>query len=728
MPCACVPGCFKVTKHFMPSPAFGRCLIGAWILVTTGCARVPTSTSEPETGFGHWMKDAQGLPAYELDVRGLAGAPTAPFAHLISAGRAGALVDRWGNIRLITTEGGTTTITPVTTRTRGGLFALLETKDDVVSLAYSELPLRGPIRYGTGYVTYEGGAHIEGQRVSIAQEVVAAPQDVTALAGSFTLTNHGREAVNATLVVQTDVFVRPGVAYADFVKSLHGLAAAGQARFTKVAPAIGDVYLQGPQTFAGSTRDHSLRLSAPVNLAPLQSITVRVSVGYGDDAWAQSSLKMPLSEMKRAWHAQLHRVRGLWAPSPWMTDEAVWSFGQMLSFRNHDSSLNAPYYQLGGYSMFRNPDNPEYLGFPVREAPENALAMAPFAPAAAADALRWMARGQLKSGDVPKTTNLRADRDLAHMHFESDGEIWFLLASAEQAAHFPGLFDETLSFWDGTSASYFEHLVRAFAWLRHKVGVGAHGLVLMKDGDWNDYLSRVGRQGRGESFMNTAMAVRACEGFANIARARGAQAVANEAVAFAEQLRVAAANAWHKDWFLMGFDDEGAPLGADRLYLNSQVWAALAKIGTPAQREQALREMLKMNASPIGLTLLSRPYASPPPPRFSFAVLPAGEGENGGIWPQTVYWAVWALAEEGLWNEALDVWQRMSLRNHNARFPKVPFGIFNGPDCYSSAMAGPAEGWTQVQVFDRMVPAPMNPIVGWQAFALDILGRTRPRK
>ncbi|MDX2024660.1 MAG: hypothetical protein SF187_30740 [Deltaproteobacteria bacterium] len=702
------------------------CLMGVSVLVTA-CAPAPAHKTSPQEGFGHWLKDPQGLPAYELEPRALATAPYAPFAHLISAGRAGALADRWGNIRLITTEGGTTTITPVTTRTRGGLFALLETANDVVSLAYSELPLRGPIRYGTGYATYEGGAVIEGQRVALTQEVVAVPQDVTALAGSFSLTNQGAKSVHATFVVQSDVFVRPGVAYADFVKTLHPESSGGRARFTKVTPALGNVYLRGPLSMAGSTRDHSLRLSVPIDLAPGQSFTVPVSVGYGDEAWAEVSIKVPLPQMKGLWLSPLQRVQALWAPSAWMIDEAVWSFGQMLSFRNRDASTNAPYYQLGGYSMFRNPDNPEYLSFPVREAPENALAMAPFAPAAAADALRWIARGQLQSGDIPKTTNLRAERDLAHMHFESDGEIWFLLASAEQAAHFPHLFNEDLPFWDGTSAPYFDHLARAFTWLRHNIGVGTHGLVLMKDGDWNDYLSRVGRQGRGESFMNTAMAVRACEGFAVLARKRGAAALADEASAFATQLRAAAAHAWNNQWFLMGYDDEGAPLGDDRLYLNSQVWAALGKIGTPAQRQQALRAMLKLNASTIGLTLLSRPYASPPPPHFSFAVLPAGEGENGGIWPQTVYWAVWALAQEGLWNEAVDVWQRMSLRNHSARFPQVPFGIFNGPDCYSSAMAGPAEGWTQVQVFDRMVPAPMNPIVGWQAFALEILGRTRPR-
>jgi len=81
-------------------------------------------------------------------------------------------------------------------------------------------------------------------------------------------------------------------------------------------------------------------------------------------------------------------------------------------------------------------------------------------------------------------------------------------------------------------------------------------------------------------------------------------------------------------------------------------------------------------------------------------------------------WLAWALAEEGLADEALKVWQSGTLREHARNFPRVPFGIFNGPDCYSSHWAGPREGWTQAQLIDRARFAPMNPAVAWQAFSL----------
>ena len=118
------------------------------------------------------------------------------------------------------------------------------------------------------------------------------------------------------------------------------------------------------------------------------------------------------------------------------------------------------------------------------------------------------------------------------------------------------------------------------------------------------------------------------------------------------------------------------------------------------------------------LTLINAPYSSPTPENISWAPIPAGEGENAGIWPQNVGWMIWALAEEGLTDLALEEWKKSTLHRHTEQFPEVPFGIINGPDCYSSLHAGRREGWTQIAVFDRMIPIPMLPMVAWQSFGL----------
>jgi hypothetical protein len=156
----------------------------------------------------------------------------------------------------------------------------------------------------------------------------------------------------------------------------------------------------------------------------------------------------------------------------------------------------------------------------------------------------------------------------------------------------------------------------------------------------------------------------------------------------------------------------------DRVFLNAQSWAALGGCGTPEQRKTALLAAVEKCHTPIGLTLMNKPYSGRPPERISVSPVPPGEGENAGIWPQTVYWMVWALAEAGLIDQALDEWVCMTLRNHARLHPDVPFGIFGGPDSYSSHHAGEREGWSQIILVDRAASAPMNPMIAWQAFAM----------
>jgi cellobiose phosphorylase len=221
--------------------------------------------------------------------------------------------------------------------------------------------------------------------------------------------------------------------------------------------------------------------------------------------------------------------------------------------------------------------------------------------------------------------------------------------------------------------------------------------------------------------MNSGMACRAFSALAVLARARGEENFAVELERYVAEMREAVARAFDGTWFVGGYDDSGNPIGSlkeDRLFLNAQTWAVLGNCGTREQQRSALRKAVEKCHTSIGLMLMSRPYSSPAPEHISWCAIPAGDGENAGIWPQTIYWAVWALAEQGMLEEALEEWSCGTLRNHARMFPDVPFGIFNGPDCFSSVWAGRREGFTQIQLLDRARFAPMSPMVAWQGFAL----------
>jgi hypothetical protein len=673
--------------------------------------------------YGKWAKDDAGLPCFDADLE-RNPAPYVPFTHLLSTGTAGALVDQWGNVKLITTEAGTVSFTPSSFRTRSGLYPMLELDGQLYGLVYSELNRNKSFRYGTGYAAYRGELETTAVHLAVEQEVFTPPDKDRAVLARITFRNLGHGALTASFSVRSDVFARPGPNYPEYVAGLRPAQGDGFALFGNAHAALGDVFLIADRQWTGSSRAHNLALSRRLTLAPGESVTVPVMLGYGketDVAGRQSKLaRITPAESRRMWAQRLSRFSAP-CPEQWMRDECIWTLGQLFAFENYDGVLDEHYIHLGGYGFFPDPDHPmPGQSYGVRETAEDVLVMAYFDPELARSSLRWLAKMQLSNGDIPKAYAYTSEKgDPAAQEKESDTEIWFLMALCEYAAS-----TGDTAFLD---AGMWEHARLSFEWITKGIGVGRHGLILIRDGDWNDYFSTVGARGEGESVMNSGMAARAFDGLARLARKRGDTAFAVEVEGWRDSLRAAVGKAFDREWFVGCYTDDGLPMCGygDRLYLNSQSWAVLGKCGTPEQRRKALRSAVDQCGSRIGLMLMSRPYSSPAPPEISVCPISAGEGENCGVWPQTIYWTVWAMAEEGMVDLALQEWKKGSLRNHATTFPDVPYGIFNGPDCYSSRFAGPFEGWTQYQLFNRLTPSPMNPIVAWQAFAMQKIAEAK---
>lgn len=663
--------------------------------------------------YGCWSKDEAGLPCFDGHFSG-AVAVERPFTHGFSSGRLQVLANRQGLVRLFTTEGGYTDLCANTFRARSGLYLEFETGADRFPLIHDGLAEQHCVRYGIGYARYTGvWRDSHGHALTIEQEFYTPPDNQPRLAASFRLKNSGTTRLLGRLRLRSDVVPagEPG-------PSPRVIACApGVVSWKNFHAGLGDFHLSGDAMFdSGMAEGISLLLSSPLDLAPGATRLVTAQAGYGSDL--PPTPPSP-QNARSAWAGRLGDLE-FRDREAWMRDEAVWCAGQLYSYLAWDKSVGEHYLNLGGYG---------WVGFGAREVPETALAIAGHDPELAFGCLRWSAKIQYANGDIPHCHAFRrpaAGETLSTGHNESDNEIWFILACAE-VVHLTGnteFLDEELPFWDGEIATVWEHLRRAVHWIFTGVGLGSHGLVRIADGDWNDYLSLVGARGFGESMMNTGMACRALDRLIPLARDRD-PTFASECEERLAALRAAAAAGFDQHWFVRGYTDAGAPFGTvaeDRVFLNAQSWCVLGGCGTPAMRESAMRVVLAKCRSDIGLTLVSRPYPSPPPPDVSTCPIPPGEGENAGIWPQTVHWAIWALCELGWRDEALEVWKRMSLRNHATVHPEVPFGIFNGPDCYSSHHAGEREGWTQVEMLERAKFPPMNPMVAWQAFSLARIG------
>jgi len=663
--------------------------------------------SNEEQYFGTWTTNPVGLPCFDLKVDA-AGAIDAPFRHLMSTGHLSAVADRWGNVNLFTTEGGFTWLnSPSSSFSRSSLYMMLNHQGELVSLLFSELNEQKKIQIGCGYIRYEGEVKRNGLNLAIEQEVFAAPDRSRMIRGQFILTNRSLEALTVRLEIRSDV-VPPGMPRPS-KENRQFLAKPGVGVFKKGVAQLGDVFLAAEPQWEATATSIALILFQEVTIESGVSLTIPCAVGYGDGV--DKIEPITLLEAQTEWQRTLlpYRVK---APEEWMEVEILWDAGQLLSFCSYDSTTKEYYIALGGYG---------WEGFGVREVSETAMVLATTNWSLAASSLRFVAKTQLKSGDIPKGYNMKEDR--ASEDFDSDTELWFVLGCMESVTRTNQFefLDENCSFWDGTIGTIWEHLRRAFYWVRDVIGRGSHGLILIREGDWNDYLSLMGEKGFGESVMNSGMACRAFATLAEVARRRDDAVFAQEVETYTKELQQAMGRAFDRKWFIRGYSDLGNSVGSyqeDRLFINAQSWAVLGKCGTPEQRKQALSQALEKCHTEIGLTLMSRPYSSPAPGDISWCAIPAGEGENAGIWPQTIYWMVWALAEEGLLAEALNEWICGTLRNHARKFPKVPVGIFNGPDCFSSKWSGQREGYTQRQLLDRASYAPMNPMIAWQGFAM----------
>jgi hypothetical protein len=654
--------------------------------------------------------DRYGLPCFVSQLESNPN-PYFLFNHIISTGRIGALLDQWGTVKCFTTEGGYTVLNPISPRleSRSSLYFMIKIGEEVYSLINGELESPKQFTYGIGYGTYTGWLKTNTHDVEISQTFIAGPHKQPRIDGFLKICNQSKEPLNAELFLCSDAkLVCSGRSDSHPI-----LTGPGFCGFSMPESELHNIFLVSDIRFENCSSRKSLRMRKPIQIESGKEIEINCRVQYGsecDDFKDSESL----NDIQVAWKSLLERI-SINAPQSWMQQEAKWCMGQLLSHLSYDSSVDEYFIAIGGYGNW---------GFPVREASETAICLAYWYPDLARSSLRWVAKTQLLNGDIPKNHNFTNNRDISSYEIESDNEIWFILGCCEYVSMTGdySIFFEDVEYWDSkTKSSMWDHIKKTFYWIKNHIGVGQHGLILIKDGDWNDYLSLIGAGGKGESVMNSEMACRALYLLEKYALQLSEYEFAKEVKTFCDDINIAMQKCFDEKWFVRAYTDQGVAVGTlkeDRLFLNAQTWAALGKCGTDAQRQQAMLSAIEKCGTSAGLMLMSRPYSSPPPEDISFCPLPAGDGENAGIWPQTAHWAVWALAEQGLTDLAIEQWEAMSLHNHAKLFPDVPFGIFNSPDCFSSKFAGDRQGRTQVELINRAVFAPMNPGIAWQAFSL----------
>jgi cyclic beta-1,2-glucan synthetase len=253
------------------------------------------------------------------------------------------------------------------------------------------------------------------------------------------------------------------------------------------------------------------------------------------------------------------------------------------------------------------------------------------------------------------------------------------------------------------SASLYEHCVRA---LETGATRGPKGLPLLRAGDWNDGMNRMGQAGLGESVWLGWFLAYVLEAFGQRAELRGDAVRADWCRSeWARLSRALDEVAWDGAWYRRATFDDGSPVGSEesaecRIDAIAQSWAVISRAARPDRASQALDASLEhlWNREEKMMLLLTPPFSGAGPDPGYIAAYPPGIRENGGQYSHGVLWTALALLMERRGAEAHELLSDLNPIRHTtkpedlAKYQVEPYVL--AADVYSEAPHVGRGGWT----------------------------------
>ena len=244
------------------------------------------------------------------------------------------------------------------------------------------------------------------------------------------------------------------------------------------------------------------------------------------------------------------------------------------------------------------------------------------------------------------------------------------------------------------TGTVLEHCRRAFMRVLAR-GVGAHGLLRIGTGDWNDAFDRVGAQGRGESVWLTWFFAVTARKFAALIGGHAAEQLALAA----DRCTRAAEAAWDGAWYRRGYYDDGQPLGSEksgecRIDAIVQAFAAFDTHADPAHVHCALTSAVEQlfDREHNVVRLFDPPITRRTPETGYVRSYGAGLRENGGQYTHGALWLAMALLRTGRTDEGAQILRAVLPAAHDpARYEGEPYVL--AADVAAGDNAG-AAGWT----------------------------------
>lgn len=248
-----------------------------------------------------------------------------------------------------------------------------------------------------------------------------------------------------------------------------------------------------------------------------------------------------------------------------------------------------------------------------------------------------------------------------------------------------------------TTDTVFRHCVKA---VEKAMKYGEHGLPLIGSCDWNDGMSNVGTQGKGESVWLAWFLCTVLDRMAELCEITGVKGdrYRAEAGKISESVEK---NAWAENHYLRAFFDSGRPMKI--IDAISQAWAVISGRCLPERGEKALAtaEEALVDREHGLIRLLTPPFnkensADDDPGYIAF--YPEGIRENGAQYTHGVLWFIKALFLNGQHDKAYELLSMINPINHSLtsadaiRYRTEPYAV--AADIYSEGRLAGRGGWS----------------------------------
>lgn len=379
-----------------------------------------------------------------------------------------------------------------------------------------------------------------------------------------------------------------------------------------------------------------------------------------------------------------------------------------LEIETPDASMNLMvnkwlrYQAIAGRLWGRTAYYQQSGAFGFRDQLQDSLVWLPIDPSGTEKQLKLHAAHQFEEGTVLHWWHPITETGLPTKMV--DDLLWlpFILSMYVKETGNLSFVEEKVEYYDNKNLieTLYQHSLRAIDVVFSRLS--PRGIPLIGAGDWNDGLSAVGLEFKGESVWMAEFFYFVLVEFAKIAEMKGDSATTEKLLAGAGKLKAAFnEHAWDGEYFYRGTKDTGEKFGSaentqGKIFLNPQTWSVMSDIAPKERQEAALLAVEKHLLRNNGTLLLAPAYSVPDKYIGYLSRYAPGRRENGGVYMHAATWSIWAFAKAGKPEKAYEVYKGISpvLNGMDPDLwsaePYVTPGNIDGPDSPNYGRAG----WT----------------------------------